>query len=260
MVKLLKCSFCDSDQVQDEDIPFCSDCWEALEEGRLPKIDFKNYFSDSLERKLKDVDSLLFSIPENFFLWYLKGHLEHELGSTKKSLNSIKTSISFKEEYGDPWIRLGLIYSDMHKESEAIDHFRKGIDFALHDPSNLVDAGISLQASGQPKLASQILQKALELVPDEDRALVALGKVFVQMGDLQSARNTLEKGIELYPHNEEVLRGMAQILLKLNDLDASMDMYSRILDQHPRDFEALLAKGKRTKLSRIWTFTYLGPE
>ncbi|MGA1848057.1 MAG: tetratricopeptide repeat protein, partial [Thermoplasmatota archaeon] len=103
---------------------------------------------------------------------------------------------------------------------------------------------ISLQASDQLAIASQILTKALELLPDDDRALVALGKVHVQMGDLDKAREVLDKGMELYPHNEEVLRGMAQILLRLDDLDSAMDMYSRILDQHPRDFEALLAKGE----------------
>ncbi|MGA1819672.1 MAG: tetratricopeptide repeat protein [Thermoplasmatota archaeon] len=240
----MKCSFCPSDQVKDEDIPFCQDCWAALEGDEFPPIDFREYFSGGLEMKLKDVDSLLFNIPENFFLWYLKGHLEHELGATKKALNSIKTSLSYRENYGDPWIRLGLVYSDMHKDAEAIDHFKKGLNYPLLDPSNLVDAGISLQASDQPKLASQLLQRALDLVPEDDRALVALGKVYVHLGDLDQARTVLQKGIELYPHNEEVLRGMAQILLKLDDLDSAMEMYSRILDQHPRDFEALLAKGE----------------
>ncbi|MGA1793224.1 MAG: tetratricopeptide repeat protein [Thermoplasmatota archaeon] len=250
----MKCSFCPSEQVRDEEVPFCQDCWAALEGGEFPAIDFKDYFSEGLEQKLKDVDSLLFNIPENFFLWYLKGHLEHELGATKKALNSVKTSLSYKEDYGDPWIRLGLIFSDMHKDAEAIDHFKKGLKYPLLDPSNLVDAGVSLQASDQPKLASQLLQRALDLVPEDDRALVALGKVFVHLGDLNEARSVLQKGIELYPHNEEVLRGMAQILLKLEDLDSAMEMYSRILDQHPRDFEALLAKGeihlRKKELSR----------
>jgi len=253
-VKQVKCSFCSSEQIKDEEVPFCQDCWAALEGEEFPPIDFKEYFSEGLEQKLRDVDSLLFNIPENFFLWYLKGHLEHELGTTKKALNSIKTSISYKDDYGDPWIRLGLIFSDMHKDAEAIDHFKKGLQYSLLDPSNLVDAGVSLQASDQPKLASQLLQRALDLVPEEDRALVALGKVYLQLGDLKEARSVLQKGIELYPHNEEVLRGMAQILLKLDDLDSAMEMYSRILDQHPRDFEALLAKGeihlRKTELSR----------
>ncbi|MGA1873319.1 MAG: tetratricopeptide repeat protein [Thermoplasmatota archaeon] len=243
-MKQVKCSFCPSEKVQDEEVHFCTDCWAALEGGEIPPVDFKEYFSEGLEQKLKDVDSLLFNIPENYFLWYLKGHLEHELGSTKKALNSIKTSISYKEDYGDPWIRLGLIFSDMHKDTESIEHYKKGLQFTLLDPSNLVDAGVSLQASDQPKLASQLLQKALDLLPEEDRALVALGKVYVQTGELREAREVLQKGIELYPHNEEVLRGMAQILLKLEDLDSAMEMYSRILDQHPQDFEALLAKGE----------------
>jgi len=228
----------------DEQVPFCGPCWAALEGGEVPPIDFKVYFSEGMERKLKEVDSLLFDLSENFFLWYLKGHLEHELGSTKKALNSIRTSLSYKEDYGDPWIRLGLIYSDMHRESEAIQHFKRGLDHPLMDPSNLVDAGISLQASDQLSIASRILGKALDLVPDDDRALVALGKVYVQMGELDKAKEVLGKGLELYPHNEEVLRGMAQILLRIDDLSSAMEMYSRILDQHPRDFEALLAKGE----------------
>ncbi|MGA1866569.1 MAG: tetratricopeptide repeat protein [Thermoplasmatota archaeon] len=240
----MKCSFCGNGKVEDEHQPICKKCRTALQKGDFPPIDLKEYFAKGLEQKLRDVESLITQLPENFFLWYLKGHLEHELGVTKKALNSIKTSLSFKEDYGDPWIRLGLIHSDMHKDAEAIDHYEKGLMYPLLDPSNLVDAGISLQASDQPKLASIILRRELDLAPEDDRAMVALGKVYVQMSELEEARKVLEKGIELYPHNEEVLRGMAQILLKLDDLDSAMEMYSRILDQHPRDFEALLAKGE----------------
>ncbi|MFW3147000.1 MAG: tetratricopeptide repeat protein [Thermoplasmatota archaeon] len=244
MVSSVKCSFCSSREARDEEIPFCDTCWSALENGKVPTLDFKQYFIEGLEVKLADVDSLLFNMPNNFFLWYLKGHLEHELGSTKKALNSIKTSISYKEDFGDSWVRLGLIYSDLHKDVEAIDYFKRGLEHPLMDPSNLVDAGISLQASDQLKMASEVLKKALELVPDDDRGIVILGKVLFQMGELEEAQKVFEKGIELYPHNEEVLRGMAQILLRMEMLDDAMDMYSRILDQHPRDFEALLAKGE----------------
>ncbi|MEA3559398.1 MAG: tetratricopeptide repeat protein [Candidatus Thermoplasmatota archaeon] len=240
----MKCSFCSSKKVKDDQMPFCDNCWNALEKSEVPPIEFKEFFLEGLEGKLKDVDSFLFNLPDNFFLWYMKGHLEHELGSTKKALNSIKTSISYKEDYGDSWIRLGLIYSDMHKENDAIENFKKGLRFTLRDPSNLVDAGISLQASDHSKLASMILQRALDLVPDDDRAIVGLGKVYSQIGQLDDAKNILERGLELYPHNEEVLRAMAQIILRMEDMDSAMEIYSRILDQHPRDFEALLAKAE----------------
>lgn len=240
----MKCSFCSKKEVKDDQSLLCKSCISALQDGEVPPLDFKGFFTEGLERGQKEVDSLLMSMPENFFLWYLKGHLEHELGSTKKALNSIKTSISFKEDYGDSWIRLGLIYSDMHKEGEAIENFKKGLRYPLMDPSNLVDAGISLQASENTKLASKILQRALDLVPDDDRAIVGLGKVYSHMGNLEDAKEVLQQGLELYPHNEEVLRAMAQIILRMEDLDSAMEMYSRILDQHPRDFEALLAKGE----------------
>lgn len=240
----MRCSFCSTDKVENGQGPFCRTCWEAMERGDIPPVNFREYFFEGLENKLKEVDSLLFNIPENFFLWYIKGHLEHELGSTKKAMNSIKTSISYKEDYGDPWIRLGLIHSDMHREAEAIENFRKGLEYTLMDPSNLVDAGMSLQASDNSELAARILRRALDLVPDDDRTIVGLGKVYFQMGELEDAKEIMDRGLELHPHNEEVLRAMAQIKLKMEDLDSAMEIYSRILDQHPRDFEALLAKGE----------------
>ena len=243
-VKMLKCSFCDSNEEIDENTPICSECYDTFEKNQIPSFDLKEYFSGGLEKKLKEVDSLLFDLPESYFLWYLKGHLEHELGESKKAMRSINTSISYKQDFGDSWIRLGLVYSDMHRETDARENFKKGLDYELIVPSNLVDAGASLQASDQPKLAAKVLEKALELVPDDDRAMVTLAKVLVQTGELQGAKLLMDKALDLYPHNEEVLRSMAQVMMRMGDLDSAMEMYSRILDQHPRDFEALLAKGE----------------
>jgi tetratricopeptide (TPR) repeat protein len=243
-VNLLKCSFCGSDEEIDENAPICNECYDTFENDQIPSFDLREYFSGGLEKKLKEVDSLLFDLPENFFLWYLKGHLEHELGESKKAMRSINTSISYMDDFGDSWIRLGLIYSDLHREADARENFQRGLKFPLIDPSNLVDAGASLQASDQPKLAAKLLTRALELVSDDDRAMVTLAKVLVQTGDLDGAKKLMDRALNLYPHNEEVLRNMAQVMMRMGDLDSAMDMYSRILDQHPRDFEALLAKGE----------------
>jgi tetratricopeptide (TPR) repeat protein len=228
----------------EEGIPFCEICWQALDKGATPPMDFPDYFSDGLEEKLKQVDTLLFTLPSNHFLWYLKGHLEHELGDTKKALRSLNSSLNYDERFGDSWIRLGLVYSDLHREDDAIDSYEKGLEHPLTDPTNLIDAGIPLIASGNPRLASRLLIRALDLVPQDDRALVNYGKALVQLGELVEAKRVFEKSLQLYPHNEEVLRGMAQMMLKMEDLDTSTDMYYRILDQHPSDFEALLAMGE----------------
>ncbi len=240
----MECSFCGSQEDVDEETLLCKVCLSAFEKNQAPPIDFKRYFSSRLEKKLKQIDSLLLTLPENFFLWYLKGHLEHELGESKKALRSINTSISYKKDFGDSWIRLGLIYSDMHRESEARDDFQRGLRYPLYDPSNLIDAGAALQASDQPIIAAKILQRALDLVPDDDRGLMALSKVLIKSGKLEEAKKIMERAVELYPHNEEILRGMAQTMMGLDDLESAMDMYSRILDQHPRDFEALLGKAE----------------
>ncbi len=240
----MSCSFCGSDEEIDENTPICRDCFDTFKRDQIPAINLRTYFLDGLEKKLKEVDSILFDLPESYFLWYLKGHLEHELGESKKSMRSINTSISYKDDFGDSWIRLGLIHSDMHREEDAKENFQKGLKYDLIDPSNLVDAGASLQASDQPHLSAKVLRRALDLVPNDDRAMVTLAKVLVQIGDLEGAKSLMDNALDLYPHNEEVLRSMAQIMMRMGDLDSAMDMYCRILDQHPRDFEALLAKGE----------------
>jgi len=194
----------------EEGIPFCDICWQALEKGATPPMDFPDYFSDDLEAKLKQVDTLLFTLPSNHFLWYLKGHLEHELGDIKKALRSLNSALNYNERFGDSWIRLGLVYSDLHREDDAIDSYEKGLEHPLTDPTNLIDAGIPLIASGNPRLASRLLVRALDLIPQDDRALVNYGKALVQLGELEEAGKVFEKSLQLYPHNEEVLRGMAR--------------------------------------------------
>ena len=123
----MTCSFCGSTGDVDEESSICKLCLSSFEDGLIPAINFKQYFSTDLEEKLNEVDSILFSLPDNVFLWYLKGHLEHEVGESKKALRSVNTSISYKEDFGHSWIRLGLIYSDMRKDTEAIENFQRGL-------------------------------------------------------------------------------------------------------------------------------------
>ena len=237
----LECLICGKIFSVDKGLQFCDECWSTLENGKIPDINFKNYFSNRLEDKLTEIDTLLFNIQDNFFLWYLKGHLEHELGMTKKALRSINNTISLKDDFGDAWIRLGLIYSDMHQDTEAMENFKRGLEFTLIDPTNLMDAGISLQASNNPKIASRFFKRTLDLNPDEDRAIVSLGKVYHQMERLDEAESVLEGGVERFPHNEEILRALAQLYIGKDEMQKAQEMYGFILDQHPMDFEALLA-------------------
>ena len=168
----LNCSLCGNRSEQQEGISYCSGCLDLLKDGSIPEVSYKDLFSDDLEEKLEEVNYTLEEMADNFFLWYLKGNLEHELGSLKKALRSINMSISYRSDFGDAWIRLGLIYSDMHRDVEAIENYKKGLEYELSDPATLVEAGISLQAMDHPALAAELLQMGLNLSSDDPRTVV----------------------------------------------------------------------------------------
>jgi hypothetical protein len=71
----LECLLCGDKFAVDKGLPYCDSCWSTLENGGVPPMDFRKYFSGSLEEKLSDVESLIDNLPDHYFLWYLKGHM-----------------------------------------------------------------------------------------------------------------------------------------------------------------------------------------
>jgi len=90
-------------------------------------------------------------------------------------------------------------------------------------------------------LAEQKVQRALDIQPGWDKALLFQAQIAVFSGDLNKAKTLLTHATLKYPDNDKLKKLLAQVLIKAEDYEAAVDMYQAIVEANPKDGESRIA-------------------
>jgi len=83
------------------------------------------------------------------------------------------------------------------------------------------------------QLALNKVQRALELQPEWQQAMVFQAQLAAHSGDLPRARKILQQAIEKYPDNIRLRNLLAKVYIKSGDYQQAADVYRQILQDHP---------------------------
>jgi len=128
------------------------------------------------------------------------------------------------------------------KSSDAI----KALTTAVRlDPSsaNHMYLGLALAASGEVKSGMQELAAALELDPNNARAHVNLGSVYLQNGQEFLAKGEFEKALQIDPWFPEAHNNLGLILSKSNEAEQAEQHFRLAADLEPQYLEAVFNHG-----------------
>ena len=90
-------------------------------------------------------------------------------------------------------------------------------------------------------LAEQKVQRALDIQPGWDKALLFQAQIAVFSGDLNKAKTLLTNASLKYPDNDKLKKLLAQVLIKAQDYEAAADIYQAIVAANPKDGESQIA-------------------
>lgn len=96
--------------------------------------------------------------------------------------------------------------------------------------------GISYERSGQWQQAESDFLKALELEPEQPHVLNYLGYSWVEKGiNLPQARRMIEKAVELRPNDGYIVDSLGWVLYRLGDYDQAVVHLERAVELRPDD-------------------------
>ncbi len=113
-------------------------------------------------------------------------------------------------------------------------------DMAIQHPDQAVlyyVQGLLAMQMQKNQLALDKVQRALELQPDWQKAMVFQAQLAAHSGDLPRATEILQQAIEKYPENIQLQKLLAQVYIKSGDYQQAADAYRQILQDHPDDDE-----------------------
>ena len=96
--------------------------------------------------------------------------------------------------------------------------------------------GIAHERSGNWPRAEADFQRALELSPEQPYVLNFLAYTWVEMGkNLVEARRMLERAVELRPNDGNIVDSLGWALFKLGDIQAAVRWLERAVELEPRN-------------------------
>ena len=169
-----------------------------------------SYFAQSLR------DSTLLPIAKDFFEkmdkdttdWQVKmylGAIAINEGEDSVAIDNFKYVTEKARWNSQAWIRLGGLYFDNQKYSEAAKVMTEAVEYFPEDFSVNLILGLSLSQNSKYEEAKPYLKKAVDLNPSDITALSAYGFTLNQLKEYDDAIQYLNKALSIKPDDVNLL-------------------------------------------------------
>ena len=106
---------------------------------------------------------------------------------------------------------LGKVLESRRQYAEAAGHFRLAEEYGFTSPDLLFDYGNALYKSGALPQAHQILTRAVQANPDDNRSRATLGWVTAAAGDLDTAEHLFQETLRRDPTSSLAVAGLQRV-------------------------------------------------
>lgn len=127
-----------------------------------------------------------------------KGWRYFEIGDQATALKRFRQAIILDPDYAPGYVGVGTIYRLQNRPSRAIQYYRKAIELAdPPDSPTHAGLGLALLQAGQQQESFQMLQRALEIDPNNADVYISLSSYYCAQKHGKLARESLEKAAAL---------------------------------------------------------------
>jgi len=181
-----------------------------------------------------------------------------KLDEARKHLQSIKPGDDAQR------IQLVQAEANMLREaqaySDAYDLLGKSLEGAPESIDLLYDQAMIAEKLDKVDITERNLRKVIELQPEHAHAYNALGYTFADRNQrLPEARKLIEKALELSPQDGYIMDSLGWVLFRMGQMNEAVTQLRRAFDLRPEAEvgahlgEVLWANGQRDEAQKIWS-------
>ncbi len=147
--------------------------------------------------------------PDDPAAWRLMGRASMGANDMTGAVKPLERAIQLADTDWMAQVDLGNTLIELHRESEAIPHFRRAVELGKNEGETYFSLGRSLLALAsspqQVKEAQDALLQSLRLRPDIPRTYLLIGQAYTQQNRLQDALEMLNHLDAMHIDSSEVL-------------------------------------------------------
>jgi tetratricopeptide (TPR) repeat protein len=166
-------------------------------------------------------------LPENY---WRRGTVALELGDKQGAERDFSEALERNPQFEEGRLALGRLFSETGRAAEAKELLGEATGAGAK--AALAEAEI---ASGRYDEARALLEEAVQLEPENVRALALLGPLYGRAGELELAETTLEKAVALGETSPEIRKNLALVYADQGRTEAALDVLRKATEESPAD-------------------------
>ncbi len=169
-------------------------------------------------------------------------------GDYKTAEPLLRALIARDANNADALFNLGMMLSDQRKLEEATNLLSQFVDLVPGSSHGWTALGVAQSRNGKTQEAAKALITALEIDPQNAYALRNLGAILIKESP-NDAFQFLERAAELMPDDQAAQYGLAQCLLALGRTAEADPVFAKAIQLSPLSDIAELARTTRTSMA-----------
>lgn len=128
-----------------------------------------------------------------------------------EALPVLDEAVQYFPDYAAFHVRLGYVYAQLGKTSEAIASYEEAVAKDPENPQPAFDLGVLYMNAGRPTDALTQFGRAVRIRPTFVEAYINLGGSLARLGRYEEARQAFAKVLEIDPKNEIAQRNLTRL-------------------------------------------------
>jgi tetratricopeptide (TPR) repeat protein len=152
----------------------------------------------------------------------------------------VKLPANYPDTLPDAWNNLGVIATREGRIGDSIPFFLQALRLNPHHLLSLDNLGNAYRAQKRWDEARTVLQRALEVAPQDPEANYSLGMVFAQLEDNSEAYEYLQRALKVRPIYPEALNNLGVLYLVTQRRDQAVESFEQCIRVAPAFDQAYL--------------------
>ena len=191
------------------------------------------------ESSIKCYSSFIDENPYSFTSWYNLGNAYSKIDNFEKAIWAYDYCILINDNFGPVYFNIANAFLAVNKYTKAIENFHKCIELDGDDPIAFCYIGECHEQLNELELARHFYDRSLELAPLLPDAWLGLGIVKDLEGDTREGLVLIQKALELDPENAGIYHVLAGAHEKLEEYGEAQEFYELSLAIDPTDEECI---------------------
>ena len=171
-----------------------------------------------------------------------------QAGRHEDALSRLKRATRRQPTYAPAFHELGCLLSEMNRDAEATEAFRRGVEIAPMMPDLSIQLGYAHLRSRDALAARSAFERALDIVPNSPDALFGMAKSHQEVGENREAIGFFQRYLAIRPNDAGAWITYGHCLLEQGELDTGYACFRTAAcggqQRYARALGSLIASGR----------------